>query len=165
MSETSAPSSRPPMETAHEAYSFACLSCGYGWEQAYEIEHAVDRNGRMVYRYLANGLPVPSPLTHPSCPGCGGEHVRIMAAGRVASAVASWHAPQPAAPAKRREPRRPRAAVKATDATDATDVADSADAPDATETAEQPTPLALADPRPRRRLHLPFHWHLRRRHG
>ncbi|MBF9071640.1 hypothetical protein [Streptacidiphilus fuscans] len=164
MSETSAPSSRPPMETAHEAYSFACLNCGYGWEQAYEIEHAVDVNGRMVYRYRANGVPVPSPLTHPSCPGCGGEHVRIMAAGRVASAVASWSAAQAAAPATPRpprEPRHPRAAAKATSGEKAAEVNAEGNA----EGVEGPTPLAPAEPRPRRRLHLPFHWHLRRRHG
>jgi hypothetical protein len=85
------------MEPVHEAYSFACLNCGFVWEQAYEIEHSVDYNGRMVYRYRANGVPVASPLTHPGCPGCGGEHVRIMAAGRVASVEESWHPHKPEA--------------------------------------------------------------------
>jgi hypothetical protein len=88
MSETSAPTRRPKLEPAHEAYSFACLNCGFVWEQAYEIEHVVDYNGQMVYRYKANGVPVASPLTHPACPGCGGPHVRIMASGRVARANA-----------------------------------------------------------------------------
>ncbi|RAG81567.1 hypothetical protein DN069_32195 [Streptacidiphilus pinicola] len=89
MSETSAPTRRQnKLEPAHEAYSFACLNCGFVWEQAYEIEHVVDYNGRMVYRYKANGVPVASPLTHPACPGCGGPHVRIMASGRVANANA-----------------------------------------------------------------------------
>ncbi|SEK23517.1 hypothetical protein [Streptacidiphilus jiangxiensis] len=91
MSETSAPArrpGRPKLEPAHEAYSFACLNCGFVWEQAYEIEHVVDYNGQMVYRYRANGVPVASPLTHPACPGCGGPHVRIMASGQVAHANA-----------------------------------------------------------------------------
>jgi len=26
----------------NESYSFACMRCGHGWEQAYEIEHHVD---------------------------------------------------------------------------------------------------------------------------
>lgn len=40
-----APSKRN-VPTVHEAYSFACMKCGYGWEQAYEIEHHVDGEGR-----------------------------------------------------------------------------------------------------------------------
>jgi len=84
-------------ETVHEAYAFACLNCGYGWEQAYEIEHRTDVEGHPVIRYRANGVPVPSPLSSPGCPGCGGAHVRILRAGRVAEAAAYWHAPRPAA--------------------------------------------------------------------
>jgi hypothetical protein len=85
--------SRPatPVETVREAYSFACLSCGYGWEQAYEIEHHVSKDGHTVFEYHANGVRVPSPLLQPTCPGCGGHKVRIMRAGRVASAEQSWH--------------------------------------------------------------------------
>ncbi|MFI0719005.1 hypothetical protein [Streptomyces sp. NPDC021224] len=76
-----------------EAYSFACLNCGYGWEQAYEIEHHVDTFGREYVTYLADGTSVPSPLTSPACGNCGGEHVRIMRSGRVAGveAVEPWH--------------------------------------------------------------------------
>ena len=49
---------RPPtVETVREAYSFACLSCGYGWEQAYDIEHHVDREGRIVFEEMATRLP------------------------------------------------------------------------------------------------------------
>ena len=83
-----------PVETVREAYSFACLSCGYGWEQAYEIEHHVARDGHTAIEYHANGVRVPSPLLQPSCPGCGGHVVRIMRAGRV-TGVASFphHAP------------------------------------------------------------------------
>ncbi|MDH6577016.1 hypothetical protein [Kitasatospora sp. MAP5-34] len=75
-----------PLETVREAYSFACLSCGYGWEQAYDIEHHVARDGNTVIEYHANGVRVPSPLLKPTCPGCGGHTVRIMREGRVATA-------------------------------------------------------------------------------
>lgn len=78
--------------TVQEAYAFVCLHCGYGWEQEYEIEHGKDSTGRTVSLYRANGVRVPSPLTRPSCPGCGAEHVRIMRAGRVAEVQSLWHA-------------------------------------------------------------------------
>jgi predicted RNA-binding Zn-ribbon protein involved in translation (DUF1610 family) len=122
----------------HEAYAFACMNCGFGWEQAYEIGHQVDRQGLVHARYRANGVPVPSPLTRPSCPGCGGEHVRVMRAGRVAQTIAHWHAPAPGH-------ERP-----------AEDEAREAAHPEA------PAPAPAA--RPRRRLHLPFHFRLRREH-
>ncbi|WP_345698671.1 hypothetical protein [Kitasatospora terrestris] len=82
---------RSAVETVREAYSFACLSCGYGWEQAYDIEHHVAGDGHILFEYKANGVRVPSPLKEPSCPGCGGHKVRIMRAGRVASAEELWH--------------------------------------------------------------------------
>ncbi|MFB6890676.1 hypothetical protein ACFCX4_15320 [Kitasatospora sp. NPDC056327] len=83
-----------PVETVREAYSFACLSCGYGWEQAYDIEHHAARDGHVVFEYHANGVRVPSPLLKPTCPGCGGHTVRIMREGRVAVADQPWqHAP------------------------------------------------------------------------
>ncbi|WP_443033949.1 hypothetical protein [Streptomyces sp. CA2R106] len=75
-----------------EAYSFACMRCGHGWEQAYEIEHHVDTSGRPYVTYLADGAAVPSPLTRPSCGNCGGHLVRIMRAGQVDEAVSRWHA-------------------------------------------------------------------------
>jgi predicted RNA-binding Zn-ribbon protein involved in translation (DUF1610 family) len=77
--------------THQEAYSFACLNCGHGWEQSYAIEHRADLEGRMYTVYWANGVRVSSPLTRPSCPGCGDSHVRIMRAGRVASVSNWWH--------------------------------------------------------------------------
>ncbi|GLW55433.1 hypothetical protein [Kitasatospora phosalacinea] len=77
-----------PVQTVHEAYSFACLNCGYGWEQAYDIEHHTTRDGRTAVEYTANGVRVPSPLRELVCPGCGGERVRIMRAGRVAGMAA-----------------------------------------------------------------------------
>ena len=89
------PGTSPRSTTVHEAYAFACLNCGFGWEQAYEIEHRTDAQGHPVISYRANGVPVPSPLTSPGCPGCGGTHVRILRAGRVAEAAAYWHAPRP----------------------------------------------------------------------
>jgi hypothetical protein len=76
---------RRESKIVHEAYSFACLNCGFGWEQAYEIEHQLDLQGRTVHVYRANGVRVASPLTRPTCPGCGGHLVRIMRAGNVAA--------------------------------------------------------------------------------
>ncbi|HEY3480954.1 MAG TPA: hypothetical protein VGL02_18830 [Streptomyces sp.] len=76
-----------------EAYSFACLNCGYCWEQAYEIEHHVDTHGQPFVTYLADGVKVPSPLTHPSCANCDGTHVRIMRSGQVAGVASLWAVP------------------------------------------------------------------------
>jgi hypothetical protein len=76
-------------DVVHEAYSFACMNCGHGWEQAYEIEHHVDTFGRSYVTYLADGTQVPSPLTHPTCDNCDGHRVRIMCAGRVAGVAAA----------------------------------------------------------------------------
>lgn len=73
-----------------EAYSFACMNCGFGWEQAYEIEHHVDAFGRPFITYLADGVRVPSPLTRPICRNCDGHHVRIMRSGQVADLAAQW---------------------------------------------------------------------------
>lgn len=90
-----------------------CLSCGYGWEQAYDIEHHVARDGRSVVEYHANGVRVPSPLLKPACPGCGGHTVRIMREGRVAGQDQPWqHAPgysshaEPAVPVDAARPVR-----------------------------------------------------------
>ncbi|MCC9306834.1 hypothetical protein LN042_06900 [Kitasatospora sp. RB6PN24] len=80
-----ADAARGPVPTVREAYSFVCLNCGYGWEQAYQIEHHKDRDGKQKILYRANGVRVPSPLLQPTCPGCGGHTVRIMREGRVAS--------------------------------------------------------------------------------
>ncbi|MEV6794964.1 hypothetical protein AB0M87_23910 [Streptomyces sp. NPDC051320] len=71
--------------TAHEAYAFACMRCGHGWEQAYDIEHHVDASGRTFVVYKADGRRVPSPLSTPTCTNCGGHVVRIMRPGRVSS--------------------------------------------------------------------------------
>ncbi|MFF5161052.1 hypothetical protein ACFY3N_33395 [Streptomyces sp. NPDC000348] len=74
-----------------ESYSFACLRCGYGWEQSYEIEHHTDADGHAFVMYVADGRIVPSPLNRPTCRNCDGHVVRIMRPGRVASARDAAH--------------------------------------------------------------------------
>ncbi|MFF8958908.1 hypothetical protein [Streptomyces sp. NPDC014894] len=71
----------------HEAYAFACMRCGHGWEQSYDIEHHRDPAGHEYVVYRANGERVPSPLSSPSCMNCGGHVVRIMRAGQVSSVL------------------------------------------------------------------------------
>ncbi|MEV6313879.1 hypothetical protein [Streptomyces sp. NPDC051776] len=73
---------------AREAYSFACMRCGHGWEQEYEIHHHVDAQGRAHVTYHANGRRVPSPLTRPTCRNCDGHVVRIMRSGQIPLAAA-----------------------------------------------------------------------------
>ncbi|GGX26177.1 hypothetical protein [Streptomyces lomondensis] len=70
----------------NESYSFACMRCGYGWEQSYEIEHHTDAAGHEFVLYVVDGTVVPSPLSKPTCQNCDGHLVRIMRPGRVASA-------------------------------------------------------------------------------
>ncbi|MEU1053371.1 hypothetical protein [Streptomyces sp. NPDC005876] len=86
----------------HESYSFACMRCGNGWEQSYEIEHHTDAQGRRFVVYMADGLVVPSPLSRPTCQNCDAHVVRIMGPGRVASArdAARPQVPAPARPAR-----------------------------------------------------------------
>ncbi|WP_328386371.1 hypothetical protein OHS81_21900 [Streptomyces sp. NBC_00400] len=87
------PDARPDA-AAHEAYSFACMRCGHGWEQAYEIVHQVDGKGETHVVYYADGERVPSPLTCPTCLNCGSNVVRIMRSGQVSmvsDAIASMH--------------------------------------------------------------------------
>ncbi|MFI2348357.1 hypothetical protein ACH492_15175 [Streptomyces sp. NPDC019443] len=74
----------------HEAYAFACMRCGHGWEQSYEIEHHIDGSGQEYVVYKADGRRVPSPLSSPTCPTCGKHVVRIMRAGQVSSVRDSW---------------------------------------------------------------------------
>ncbi|MBC2903838.1 hypothetical protein [Streptomyces cupreus] len=69
----------------HESYSFACMRCGQGWEQSYEIEHHTDAEGQEFVLYVADGQVVPSPLSRPTCQNCDGHVVRIMRAGQVSS--------------------------------------------------------------------------------
>ncbi|PWK70499.1 hypothetical protein BCL76_105454 [Streptomyces sp. CG 926] len=73
------------VHVVHEAYSFACMRCGYGWEQAYAIEHHVDGRGEPFIMYKVDGERVPSPLSNPTCLNCGGHVVRIMRAGQVST--------------------------------------------------------------------------------
>ncbi|MFE0518771.1 hypothetical protein [Streptomyces sp. NPDC058954] len=92
----------------HESYSFACMRCGHGWEQSYEIEHHTDADGHEFVMYVANGRIVPSPLSRPTCQNCDAHVVRIMRPGRVSAARDAAHrshrpAPQ-AGPVEEPEP-------------------------------------------------------------
>jgi hypothetical protein len=91
-----------------EAYAFACLNCGYGWEQSYEIEHRTDTYGHPFVRYLADGVKVPSPLTCPTCQNCDGHLVRIMRSGQVSgvSGIASGDSRRTGSRAERPAARR-----------------------------------------------------------
>ncbi|KQX83099.1 hypothetical protein [Streptomyces sp. Root1310] len=73
----------------NESYSFACMRCGHGWEQAFEIEHHTDADGHEFVLYVANGRVVPSPLSRPVCQNCDGHVVRIMRAGQVSSVLSA----------------------------------------------------------------------------
>jgi hypothetical protein len=73
----------------HEAYSFACMRCGHGWEQEYEIRHRMDAEGRAVVTYYVEGRRVPSPLSRPACVNCGGRVLRIMRSGQIPTAAAA----------------------------------------------------------------------------
>lgn len=72
--------------TVHEAYSFACMRCGHGWEQEYEVRRLEYPDGTPFVTYRTDGERVPSPITHPTCVKCDGHQLRIMRAGRVAAA-------------------------------------------------------------------------------
>ncbi|WP_223775104.1 hypothetical protein [Streptomyces sp. 135] len=78
---------RTALNVVHESYAFACMRCGHGWEQSYEIEHHVDARGQEFVMYRADGQHVPSPLSRPTCLNCGGHVVRIMRAGQVSSVL------------------------------------------------------------------------------
>ncbi|OLZ67784.1 hypothetical protein AV521_23085 [Streptomyces sp. IMTB 2501] len=80
-----------PTAVVHESYSFACMRCGHGWEQSYEIEHHTDADGQEFVLYVADGRVVPSPLSRPSCHNCDGHVVRIMRAGQVSSVCGDEH--------------------------------------------------------------------------
>ncbi|MER6157258.1 hypothetical protein ABT147_17205 [Streptomyces sp. NPDC001868] len=82
----------------NESYAFACMRCGHGWEQSFEIEHHNDAQGRDFVMYVADGKVVPSPLSRPTCQNCDGHVVRIMRAGQVSSvqdAERRRHVPKP----------------------------------------------------------------------
>ncbi|MFC5148179.1 hypothetical protein [Streptomyces aureoversilis] len=102
-----APPAVPGTETAHESYSFACMRCGHGWEQSYEIEHHTDAEGRPFVIYYADGVRVPSPLTRPTCVNCGEHVVRIMRSGRVSLIADVLHRPAHEVPATQQAPAGP----------------------------------------------------------
>jgi hypothetical protein len=101
----------------HESYSFACLRCGHGWEQSYDIEHRIDAHGKEVVVYRADGREVPSPLSRPTCDHCDGHVVRIMRPGRVSTVLDSMQARRPGG--STRAPRGTGAAGGDSGATDA----------------------------------------------
>jgi len=78
----------------HESYSFACMRCGHGWEQSYEIEHHNDAEGHEFVMYVAEGQVVPSPLSKPTCHNCDSHVVRIMRPGQVSSVREAVHKQQ-----------------------------------------------------------------------
>ncbi|WP_369189696.1 hypothetical protein [Streptomyces sp. R08] len=119
----------------NESYSFACMRCGHGWEQSYEIEHHVDTDGHQFVMYVAEGQVVPSPLSRPACVNCDGHVVRIMRAGQVSSAREAAQ--------RQYAPPRPRPAVAAA-------------AADADTTAPEDGDAAVT-PLPEPKDH---HWHL-----
>ncbi|MEU8588343.1 hypothetical protein AB0C59_15290 [Streptomyces sp. NPDC048664] len=86
MSESAGQAGRGTAAVVHESYSFACMRCGHGWEQSYEIEHHHDVDGHEYVRYIAEGSVVPSPLSRPTCHNCDSHVVRIMRPGRVSFA-------------------------------------------------------------------------------
>ncbi|MET7567236.1 hypothetical protein ABZT04_01835 [Streptomyces sp. NPDC005492] len=97
----------PATAVVNESYSFACMRCGHGWEQSYEIEHHVDTDGHQFVMYVADGQVVPSPLSRPACFNCDGHVVRIMRAGQVSSvrdaAQRQYQAPRPRVAAEQEE--------------------------------------------------------------
>ncbi|MEU8526760.1 MULTISPECIES: hypothetical protein [Streptomyces] len=95
----------------HEEYSFACARCGYGWEQAYDIEHRLDANGQEFIVYRTEGARVPSPLSDLACPNCERRGaVRILRSGQVSTAMRMMDTEQPRAaapvPPKKAPPAR-----------------------------------------------------------
>lgn len=82
----------------HESYSFACMRCGHGWEQSYEIEHHIDGEGQEFVMYVADGQVVPSPLSRPTCQNCDNHVVRIMRPGQVSSVQSHLHRQSRAVP-------------------------------------------------------------------
>ncbi|MFJ3712372.1 hypothetical protein OG204_14570 [Streptomyces sp. NBC_01387] len=128
--------------TAHEAYAFACMRCGHGWEQAYEIEHHVDASGQAFVVYKADGERVPSPLSNPSCMNCGGHVIRIMRSGRVSSVQNLLYHPE-------RVTTAPATATTTAPATTPASALTTAAAPE-----PLPAPVGGASPAPH------HHWHL-----
>ncbi|TQK45082.1 hypothetical protein FBY35_6624 [Streptomyces sp. SLBN-118] len=141
----------------HEAYAFACMRCGHGWEQEYEIEHHIDGAGLEHVVYKANGLRVPSPLSSPSCMNCGGHVVRIMRAGQVSSMhnlvgqSVAITGPLPSAP--HGEPQRVKKPKKAERAAKAEQAAETAKS----EAGQSEAPMAEAA---KPQAGEPHHWHL-----
>ncbi|MCK8680172.1 MULTISPECIES: hypothetical protein [Streptomyces] len=145
----------------HEAYAFACMRCGHGWEQAYEIEHHTDVDGRAFVVYRADGgRRVASPLSKPTCENCDSHVVRIMRSGQVSSvldllarqAVPARGALGPLGPTDLDEREREAAAAAAATPVSAVPIDPSAPA-----SAVPAQPAAAPDADLRKE---PHHWHL-----
>ena len=102
----------------HESYSFACMRCGSGWEQSYEIEHHHDAEGHEFVMYVADGQVVPSPLSRPTCQNCDSHVVRIMRPGQVSSVRDAAHRSQHRTPAQGGPVDAPEAGAEGTGAKD-----------------------------------------------
>lgn len=72
-------------EHVQRSYSFACLNCGHGWEDTYNIDVTVDDQAQITAIYHLGDRRVPSPLQSPRCPSCESHNIRIMRPGRVAA--------------------------------------------------------------------------------
>jgi hypothetical protein len=99
----------------NESYSFACMRCGHGWEQSYEIEHHNDAEGHPFVMYVAEGKVVPSPLSKPNCLNCDSHVVRIMRPGQVSSVRDAAHRSQHRTPAQAGPVEAPVAGAEAGD--------------------------------------------------
>ncbi|MFF4233104.1 hypothetical protein [Streptomyces sp. NPDC001820] len=140
----------------HEAYAFACMRCGHGWEQSYEIEHHIEGSGREYVVYKAEGRRVPSPLSSPNCPTCGGHVVRIMRAGQVSSVHESMMNMLNPSAAKKPVPQAGPVPAKSAEAADRPGIAERAEQPVQPEQSEQQGPAA-GQPGSAESSH---HWHL-----
>ncbi|MCI3241082.1 hypothetical protein [Streptomyces spinosisporus] len=146
----------------HESYSFACMRCGHGWEQSYEIEHHKDADGHEFVLYVAGNRIVPSPLSKPTCQNCDGHSVRIMRAGQVSSArdaeLRQYHRTPPARPAEMPKTRRSAKEAAAAEGGGTAGAARTPEATGASQTAEaSPAAGASQAAEPERQGH---HWHL-----
>lgn len=75
------------MSTEHvrRACSFACLDCGHGWQDTYDIDVTVNEHARITAACRLDGTFAPPPLQSPRCPSCKSHKIRIMRPARGAS--------------------------------------------------------------------------------
>ncbi len=85
----------------NESYSFACMRCGHGWEQSYEIEHHTDAAGHEFVLYVADGRGRALPAEQPDLPELRRSR-RADHAARAGRVRAQRGAPAPPRAAARR---------------------------------------------------------------